>query len=245
MAYFFNHIKGLTENSGTKCLTYIKWSNTAATADKSVEAVPTITNNEIDYGHIITQNAANQQVNYLSITELYINGAKSSFIYKTDEQRINYDGKIFLTELEATNFISSTADISTKLTIDTDKVELSKDTSGRGTITATGKIEGLYFNATSDRRAKTNIRPIAYGALDIIMNTPVYTFNYIKDNAESCGIMAQDLPEDYSFDFIDRSNPDLLKVHESKLVYLLWKALQEQQLEIKKLQCEIEELKNN
>lgn len=238
MAYFFNHIKGLTEQ-GTKCLTYIKWSNTAATDALSVQSVPTITNNEKDYGHIITQNAADQQINYLSISKLYIKGAKSSFIYNNDKQQINYDGKIFLKELEATNFTSSTADISTKLTINTDKVELFSD----GTVVAKGKIEGLYFNATSDRRAKTNIYPIADGALDIVMNTPVYTFNYIKDNVESCGVMAQDLPEDYSFDFIDRSNPDLLKIHESKLVYLLWKALQEQQLEIKKLQCEIEELK--
>lgn len=241
MAYFFNHIKGLTENNGTQCLTYIKWSNTAATEGLSVEAVPTITNNGIDYGHIITQHAANQQVDYLSINKLRISNDTNSFTYNVDKQRVNYDGKIFLEELEATNFTSSTADISTELTINTDKVKLSND----GTVIATGKIEGLYFNATSDRRAKTNIRPIAYGALDIVMNTPIYTFNYIKDNVESCGIMAQDLPEDYSFDFIDRSNPDLLKVHESKLVYLLWKALQEQQLEIRQLKDELKELKNN
>lgn len=241
MAYFFNHIKGLTENNGTQCLTYIKWSNAAATADLSIEAVPTITNNGIDYGHIITQNAANQQVNSLSINKLRIGNDLNSFIYDVDNHEVSYGAKIFITEIKSNVFSSSTADISTKLTIDTDKVVLSNN----GTIVAKGKIEGLYFNATSDRRAKTNIYPIADGALDIVMNTPVYTFNYIKDNAESCGIMAQDLPEDYSFDFIDRSNPDLLKVHESKLVYLLWKAIQEQQLEIRKLKDELEELKNN
>lgn len=241
MAYFFNHIKGLTENNGTQCLTYIKWSNTAATADKSVEAVPTITNNGIEYGYIITQNAANQQVDYLSINKLRIGNDTNSFTYDVDNHEVSYGAKIFITEIQSSVFSSSTANISDKLTIDTNKIVLSND----GTVVAKGKIEGLYFNATSDRRAKTNIRPIAYGALDIIMNTPVYTFNYIKDNAESCGIMAQDLPEDYSFDFIDRSNPDLLKVHESKLVYLLWKALQEQQLEIRKLKDELEELKNN
>ena len=241
MAYFFNHIKGLTENNGTQCLTYIKWSNTVATESKSVEAVPTITNNEIEYGHIITQNAANQQVNYLSINELRIGNDSTGFTYDVDNHEVHYGAKIFITEIKSNVFSSSTADISTNLTIDTDKVILSND----GTIVAKGKIEGMYFNALSDRRAKTNIYPIADGALDIVMNTPVYTFNYIKDNAESCGIMAQDLPKDYSFDFIDRSNPDLLKVHESKLVYLLWKALQEQQLEIRQLKDELEELKNN
>ena len=241
MAYFFNHIKGLTENNGTQCLTYIKWSNMAATADKSVQAVPTITNNEIDYGYIITQNAANQQVNYLSINELHIGNDTNSFTYDVDNKRVKYDNSIFFNTLESNSFNTVTANVSSKLTINTDKVILSND----GTVIATGKIEGLYFNATSDRRAKTNIRPITDGALDIVMNTPVYTFNYIKDNAESCGIMAQDLSEDYSFDFIDRSNPDLLKVHESKLVYLLWKAIQEQQLEIRKLKDELEELKNN
>lgn len=241
MAYFFNHIKGLTENNGTQCLTYIKWSNAAATADLSVEAVPTITNNGIDYGHIITQNAANQQVNSLSINKLRIGNDLNSFIYDVDNNEVSYGAKIFITEIKSNVFSSSIADISTKLTIDTDKVVLSNN----GTVVAKGKIEGLYFNALSDRRAKTNIYPLADGALDIVMNTPVYTFNYIKDNAESCGVMAQDLPEDYSFDFIDRSNLDLLKVHESKLVYLLWKAIQEQQLEIRKLKDELEELKNN
>lgn len=241
MAYFFNHIKGLTENNGAQCLTYIKWSNAAATADLSVEAVPTITNNGIDYGHIITQNAVNQQVNSLSINKLRIGNDLNSFIYDVDNNEVSYGAKIFITEIKSNVFSSSTADISTKLTIDTDKVVLSNN----GTVVAKGKIEGLYFNALSDRRAKTNIYPIADGALDIVMNTPVYTFNYIKDNAESCGVMAQDLPEDYSFDFIDRSNSDLLKVHESKLVYLLWKAIQEQQLEIRKLKDELEELKNN
>ena len=242
MAYFFNHIKGLTEQ-GTKCLTYIKWSNTAATDALSVQSVPTITNNEKDYGHIITQNAANQQVNYLTVNDFtaakFHIGGSSEIVYSPDIEQIQYGGNILLdkittNELTVNNFLKFSGD----------SIILSNSNSG-GTITATGKIEGLYFNATSDRRAKTNIYPIADGALDIVMNTPIYTFNYIKDNVESCGVMAQDLPEDYSFDFIDRSDPDLLKIHESKLVYLLWKALQEQQLEIKKLQCEIEELKNN
>lgn len=245
MAYFFNHIKGLTENNGAQCLTYIKWSNTAATADKSVEAVPTIINNEIEYGHIITQNATDQQVNYLSVNELHI--GKSSeirYVDSNDTHQIQYGGSIFLDQVQSNLITTNNSIIKESLKFSGGSIVLSNDNSG-GTITATGKIEGLYFNATSDRRAKTNIQPITDGALNIVMNTPVYTFNYIKNNVESCGIMAQDLPEDYSFDFIDRSDPDLLKVHESKLVYLLWKALQEQQLEIKKLQCEIEELKNN
>ena len=243
MAYFFNHIKGLTENNGTQCLTYIKWSNTAATESLSVNAVPTITNSGIEYGHIITQNAKDQQVDYLSVNNFtaanFHIGDSTEIIYSSNAQQIQYGGKILLNEL-TTNQLT----VNDFLKFSGDNIILRNDNSG-GTITATGKIEGLYFNATSDRRVKTNIRPIAYGALNIVMNTPIYTFNYIKDNVESCGIMAQDLPEDYSFDFIDRSNPDLLKVHESKLVYLLWKALQEQQLEIRQLKDELKELKNN
>lgn len=241
MAYFFNHIKGLTENNGAQCLTYIKWSNTVATESKSIEAVPTITNNGIEYGHIITQNAANQQVKYLSINELHIGNDTNSFTYDIKNHEVSYGAKIFITEIQSSIFSSSVANIGDKLTINTDKVVLSND----GTIIATGKIEGLYFNATSDRRAKTNIKFFGDNVLNTILNTPVYTFNYINNNEPSCGIMAQDLPEFDSFDFIDRSNPDLLKVHESKLVYLLWKAIQEQQLEIRKLKDEIEKLKNN
>lgn len=245
MAYFFNHIKGLTENNGAQCLTYIKWSNTVATADKSIEAVPTIINNGIEYGHIITQNATDQQVNYLSVNNFHI-GKSSEIIYvdSNDTHQIQYGGDIFLNQIQSNFITANNFVVKESLKFSGDNIVLSNDNNG-GTIKATGKIEGLYFNATSDRRAKTNIQPITDGALDIVMNTPIYTFNYIKNNVESCGIIAQDLPEDYSFDFIDRSDPDLLKVHESKLVYLLWKALQEQQLEIRKLKDELKELKNN
>ena len=48
-----------------------------------------------------------------------------------------------------------------------------------GVIKAQNKCEALYFNATSDRRAKSNITPVEFSALDTIKQLPVYTFNYL------------------------------------------------------------------
>lgn len=117
-------------------------------------------------------------------------------------------------------------------------------------IKASSYIEGLYFNATSDIRAKTNVKKSTFSALDIVKTLPIYNFKYKSNDSESIGIIAQQALNTPAGDFNLVVNPqasgengDYMSVKESKLVYIAWKAIQEQQEIIDKQSKEIEELK--
>ena len=99
------------------------------------------------------------------------------------------------------------------------------------TITCSDQITAVSFNATSDKRAKTNIKRLDQEkALDIVNKLPVYSFNYKKDNTPSIGVLAQEamvydgaIP---NFSLVNNEqatgeNGDYQTVKESKLVYIL------------------------
>ena len=82
--------------------------------------------------------------------------------------------------------------------------------------------------------------------LDIINNVQIYTFNYKQSNTPSIGLIAQDLMDKTlnGFNFIDNldatgENDDYMSVHESKLVYILWKAVQELSAEVNELKKQL------
>lgn len=109
-----------------------------------------------------------------------------------------------------------------------------------------------FFNATSDKRAKENIQPAAYKALDLINKLPVYTYNY-KNNTETVtGILAQDLLEAQpkELDLVSNinasgENGDYMSIKNDKFMFVLMKAIQEQQEKINYLEEELNKLKNN
>ena len=119
-----------------------------------------------------------------------------------------------------------------------------------GMIKASQQCEAQWFNATSDARAKENLQPATYSALEVIDKLPIYTYNY-KNNTETVtGILAQDLliaqPKELELvSNINASgeNNDYMSIKNDKLMFVLMKAIQEQQEQIKKLQSEIENLK--
>ena len=91
-----------------------------------------------------------------------------------------------------------------------------------------GKCEAQYFNATSDCRAKSNIKPAEFSALDIIKQLPIYTFNYLNDPKLSVGLIAQEAAEHSldGFNMVDNLDAsgefgDFMQMKESKLVYVL------------------------
>ena len=115
-----------------------------------------------------------------------------------------------------------------------------------------GQIQAVSFNATSDKRAKTNIKRLDQEkALDIVNKLPVYSFNYKKDNTPSIGVLAQEaavydgaIP---NFSLVNNEqatgeNGDYQTVKESKLVYILWAAIQEQSRQINQLKSQLKEL---
>lgn len=124
---------------------------------------------------------------------------------------------------------------------------LSGDLSVTGSIRATSLVEGTYFNATSDARLKENIEPLTSSALDYLNRIKVCSFNYLSIPEEKCiGVIAQDLEKLGLYNDIDfvAENGSALTVKESKFVYLLMKAIQEQQEEIKELKAQLEELRH-
>ena len=101
----------------------------------------------------------------------------------------------------------------------------------------------LYFNATSDIRAKTKVQHASFKALNIVKSLPVYTFNYKETGSPSIGLIAQDAAKiSFGSDFslvnnenASGENGDYMTIKESKLIYILWKAIQEQQEQINDL----------
>ena len=121
-----------------------------------------------------------------------------------------------------------------------------------GTIYCNSGCNAVYFNSTSDKRAKTNIKSLDMAAVNLIRNTPVYSFIYKDSDLPSIGIIAQDVQdvEIEGFKLVDNEQAtgkdyDYMSIHESKLTYILWKAVQEQQEQIESLKKEIDELKNS
>lgn len=113
-----------------------------------------------------------------------------------------------------------------------------------------GKCEALYFNATSDRRAKTNIIPAEFSALSVVNSTPTYIFNYNNNEEKTIGLIAQEAAEFNldGFNMVDNlaatgQDGDFMQMKESKLVYVLWKAVQELSAEVEDLKSQIRNLK--
>lgn len=105
-------------------------------------------------------------------------------------------------------------------------------------------VEAPYFNATSDLRAKENLTALP-SMLDFINSTSVYTFKYKNSQLPSVGIIAQDVVNKpiNDFNLVDNLEADgeteFMSVKESKLVYILWKAVQELSAEIEELKAQL------
>lgn len=209
MAIFYKHIKGIAEGAtDTSHQTAIIFASEDKPSIKHGE-----NNHIVDYGKIITTKGTN------TIEKVTIDNAIITNLHPQDQNEPIYS-------------YSDPDLIINYPTIFNEAVKSNKS------------ISAQYFNATSDRRAKDNINPLNIKAIDIIKNTPLYTFNYKDLNTPSIGIMAQDIKDikinDFGFVINENAsgeNGDYMTLRESKLIYLLWKAIQEQQ-------AEIEELKN-
>lgn len=108
----------------------------------------------------------------------------------------------------------------------------------------------LYFNATSDIRAKTKVQHASFKAINIVKSLPVYTFNYKETGSPAIGLIAQDAAKiSFGSDFslvnnetASGENGDYMTIKESKLIYVLWKAIQEQQEQINYLTSLVKDL---
>ena len=191
-------------------------------------------------GDIITTSGPGQTI-YKNLT---IDGDNKFYVHKIDFGTVkfeaNTDLKVYKND-DLTYFLLNASGITVK-----------SDATFEKTITCSDQITAVSFNATSDKRAKTNIKRLDQEkALDIVNKLPVYSFNYKKDNIPSIGVLAQEamvydgaIP---NFSLVNNEqatgeNGDYQTVKESKLVYILWAAIQEQSRQINQLKSQLKEL---
>lgn len=110
--------------------------------------------------------------------------------------------------------------------------------------------ESTQITFVSDRRRKDNFEPVSESYLSVIENVPVLYYTYKNSDKQQVGIIAQDLEKvlpSHNQCFINIQNTNELlnqrSLYETKLIYILWKALQEEIQERKKLEKKLDALK--
>lgn len=105
---------------------------------------------------------------------------------------------------------------------------------GTGTTSPVGTVKAANFYASSDIRLKENITIPNIPFLDIVNTVSIKEFTWKHDDkhAKNIGVIAQELdkviPSQYNNEFVDKTNENSWTVNDSKLVYLVIGALQEQ-----------------
>ena len=252
MAVYYKWIKGCASSADlTKgAWTYITWGDTV---DGSTAALPKLEicagrdGSKTDLGYLLTNKVDNVQIEKqwnwmngagIAFGSLTINkdGLRGSFtIGESSDQKLTINSTTTLnSSLQVNSTITTTGQINT------------------ASVVSSGFVQGSFFNATSDKRAKENIKLASYSALDLIQKLPIYTYNY-KNNSETVtGIMAQDLLEiqPKELNLVSNTtatgeNDDYMSIKNDKLMFVLMKAIQEQQEKINYLEEELNKLKNN
>lgn len=104
------------------------------------------------------------------------------------------------------------------------------------------------WDTTSDKRAKTNIKPLESELANIMKLKPV-KFEYDKSKVKGMktgvlrGLIAQDVKKVYPSWVVKNKNSKYLGLDTSELAVVLLRAVQEQQKQIEKLQKEVVALK--
>ena len=207
----------------------------------SVGSIQPISNNTV----LQFLGAENKKVEIKSLTELNLYGATKTYLQaNTANTSINLASNATLSTIiykaAEHNFASGYVVIGDDGS--TDKTN--------GSLYIKNSCNALYFNARSDIRAKTNLQHASFKALNIVKSLPVYTFNYKETDSPSIGLIAQDAVKiSFGSDFslvnnenASGENGDYMTIKESKLIYILWKAIQEQQEQINYLTSLVKDL---
>lgn len=263
MAVYYKWIKGCEPKSTltSGLWSYISWgkeSETIQTPTLEVSTGKKDDQTKTSYGYFLTNEMPTPTITneWIFNNSLRVGGENTASYFHGS---FDFDGKVKFSNDSATKFNSRITlydsennDVSIYLSGDDElKIEGILKVQNSATITESlavrenaiidGYCQANYFNATSDRRAKENIQPADFSALDIINKLPVYTFNYKNNPNTVPGLIAQDLLEaELPLELVNNKNAsgekdDYMSIKESKLIYILWKAIQEQQAEIEEL----------
>ena len=245
----FKCIKGCSTNASLNkgLWTYINWCNISITEGEvptsvSLPQIKVVFNGtvEADLGQILTNNVEC----YIHKSWRFYSGIYVDTIEKNTAAQLNINNNVNITgDTTTTKSLIVNGTISAK-----DKIIAEKGVDATGPIICTNNyIQALYFDATSDIRAKTDIKQLNIKAVELIKDLSIYTFKYKENNEPSIGIMAQDLLKLQSdgLDLVVNKNAtgkdnDYMSIKEDKLIYILMKAIQEQQSEIEALKSKID-----
>ena len=247
MAVFWKYIKGLQQADNQDLYTYIEmptqasniWTlpqlkvNTANSySDATLLGNILIDDSYSGYSPTFSQGIKDLTISKSTLKNVYIVGSSDSdatVLWKQPSSAING------IEIQVPIVFDQKITMQTSLHVE-ETIEAKE-------ATFSSAVNAGYFNATSDRRLKENIQSFDTAqAYKIVLDTPLYQFDYKLNHMPSVGVMAQDLTSYQfgSFNFVDNIDSigtveDHMSVHESKLIYLLWGAIQEQQKEIELL----------
>lgn len=254
--------------------TYITWGTNINAGTSMTGVLPKIEiangrdGSRTDLGYILSNKATNIVVteDWKFEKKIYVDNIQS---YSTDNAKLTIAPKVEIassnaTALKVTGGMSVGAASTTKSITATGTIKATSEIQSDTFMKAGSYIEAAtyfkagsycqaeYFNATSDIRAKENIVPANYSALALINSLPVYNYNYKTNPSERVtGILAQDLlkAQPKELNLVSNitatgENGDYMSIKNDKLMFVLLKAIQEQQEEINTLKSEIAELKN-
>lgn len=272
MAVYYKWIKGCSTSASltTGAWTYITWGNTVGTSMENslpkIEVADGRDGTKTDLGYMLTSKSTNVTVaeDWKFKKNIYVNQIES---YSTITPKLTITPKVEI-KSSVSNALTVSGGATINGTANLKDITAQGNITTSGNIDATGYIkstsliqatgvlksldhcEAPYFNATSDIRAKENIQLADYCALDIIKNLSIYNFNYKNSQERVTGILAQDLlkvqPDELNLvSNINASGVegDFMSIKNDKLLFVLMKAIQEQQKEIISLKSELEELK--
>jgi len=277
MAIFYPHIKGGAVDTDSSSTTKIKYSWIRFNGDGHNPQLYISKLNNTDYnedhavdcGYLITSKTANifdedQRIslgkrlifssqdsqNQDNSFSILVNGSKNLTLSRLSNN--TWTDYLYLTD--AALFVYKHLTMTGILTVGTvSNASVANSLYVQGNIYSLGNggCNALFFNATSDKRAKTDIHYLNIDALSLINQVRLYGFKYKNTNEPSIGVIAQDLKDIdiQGFNLVDNINAsgvdgDYMRIKESKLVYILWKGIQELTTEVKNLKNEINELKN-
>ena len=180
--------------------------------------------------------------------------------YGGTSRKIEIGSSYYPTKILGTFTVESTSTLNGAVSIE-DATEATSATTGalkikggvgiQGNLHAKGECHAQLFNATSDKRAKENLQLATYNAIELIKKLPVYIYNYKNQTETVTGILAQDLLESQPAELNLVSNTeatgvngDYMSIKSDKIMFVLLKAIQEQQKQIEILEQKIENLIN-
>lgn len=272
MAIFYQMIKGLnTTDSGSSLLyCYLTWPdksnkkpNLYIGSNTNLHTVADIATQAINLGELLTSNSNNVLTKKLELKwvdkdsygGIYTDESENG-IYCTEDKKLHFKGNLNLNvgatieggKLTPNNFSIKASEFTLTDSNNVFKYENSQFTISKK-IHVDDCVEATYFNATSDERAKQDIKLLDINALDIIKQVQVKTFKFkFNPSVSMVGIIAQELQKAVpELNLVNNLDADGIKsfmsIKEDRLIYILWKAVQEQQSEIEKLKTQIEQLK--